>query len=275
MKPAKFDYIAPESIDEAVSILAEEGDNARLLAGGQSLIAMMNMRLVKPGLVIDISRMAGQDSIVIDDHGIRIHAAATQRSLLESEALDKLHPLLGKALPWVGHFQTRSKGTVCGSVAHADPSSEIPLCLAVLNGQVNLRSYQNTRCVEAKDFQTGILSTACRANEMIESVFFPRASTSSGYAFTEFGYRHGDFAIVAVAVVASGDSLRIGVGGMTDKPEVRDFPTLADEDIDDALNDFAWELGGADDQHATAHFRRNLVRKLGRKSIEEATQCHS
>lgn len=270
MKPPAFDYIAPEGLPEAVAVLAEVGSDARILAGGQSLMAMLNMRLVKPSLLVDISRTNGLDSIVMDDEGIRVHAAATQRSLLETAGLCKQNPLLSKALPWVGHFQTRSKGTVCGSIAHADPSSEIPLCLVMLNGLVTLRSAKGTRNLAASEFQTGMLTTACHEEELIESVYFPSGPVNAGHAFNEFGYRHGDFAIVSIAVIASSDAIRIGVGGMTDRPEVRDFPALTGNDIDDALNDFAWDMGGNDDQHATARFRRDLVRRLGRKTIEEA-----
>jgi 2-furoyl-CoA dehydrogenase FAD binding subunit len=275
MKPASFDYIAPESIEQAVTILADNGDDARILAGGQSLLAMLNMRLVKPGLVIDISRINEQDRIEIDPDGIRVHAAATQRSLLEMAELSKRNALLSKAMPWVGHFQTRSKGTVCGSIAHADPSSEIPLCLATLNGRVTLRSARGTRTLDASVFQTGMLSTACEADEMIASVYFPNGPVNAGFGFNEFGYRHGDFAIVAVAATVTDAGVRIGVGGMTDRPEIHDFPVLSSGDIDDALNDLAWDLKGADDQHATARFRRNLVRNLGRKTIEEATRCRA
>ena len=273
MKPAPFDYIAPETIEEAVSVLAEEGDAARVLAGGQSLIAMLNMRLVTPTLVVDISRIPGLDCIVMDLNGVCVHAAATQRSLLEMPELSTLCPLLSRALPWVGHYQTRSKGTVCGSIAHADPSSEIPLCLALLNGRIVLRSRRGSRTLTPDAFQTGMLSTAREDDEVIESVQFPAAAKGTGFAFNEFGFRHGDFAIVAIAVAATDDGIRIGVGGMTDRPEIRDLGQLRNDDIDDALNDLAWALHGTEDQHASARFRRDLVRSLGRKTIEEAAEC--
>lgn len=275
MKPAPFDYIAPKTLDEVVEVLAEEGDNARILAGGQSLIAMLNMRLVTPALVVDISRIPGLDSIIQDPDGVRVHAAATQRCLLEMPELSTLCPLLSKALPWVGHYQTRSKGTVCGSIAHADPSSELPLCLAVLDGRVVLRSKRGTRTLTADEFQTGMLTTACADDEVIESAYFPAASKTTGYAFNEFGFRHGDFAIVAIAVAAAVDGIRIGIGGMTDRPEIRNLGNLRSDEYDDALNDLAWALHGMDDQHASARYRRDLVRTMGRKTIEEAIQCRA
>jgi len=273
MKPPRFDYLAPRTVEEALDILAAEGEDARVLAGGQSLIAMLNMRLIKPGVIIDVSRMPGLDTIVSDEAGIHVGAAATQRSLLEFADLPSLNPLLAQALPLVGHFQTRSKGTVCGSIAHADPSSELPLCLAVLNGEVKLRSQRGSRTLKASDFQTGMLTTACADDEMIEAVRFPNARAGAGYAFNEFSFRHGDFAIVAVAVVVDAESIRIGVGGMTDRPATRNLPLLSGDALDDALNDLAWGLGGADDQHASARYRRDLLRTVGKTTIEEALQC--
>jgi len=278
MKPAPFDYVSAETVDEAVAVLAAEGDEARLLAGGQSLIAMLNMRLIKPSTIIDVSRVDGLNKITSTEAGLRVGAATTQRSLLDLPQLEQYYPLLSKALPWVGHFQTRSRGTVCGSIAHADPSSELPLCLALLNGSVELRSDRGHRKLEADAFQTGMLQTACAADEMIESVTFPAADKNSGYAFHEFGYRHGDFAIVAVAAVVDKGRVRIAVGGMTDRPEVREFrrdDTDLDSSgwLDDVLNDLAWTLHGSDDQHATSRYRRDLVRGLGRQAVKEADAC--
>lgn len=275
MKPSAFDYVAAASLEEALDVLADEGEDACVLAGGQSLIAMLNMRLVKPGVVVDISRTPGLDRIETGADGIVVGAGATQRDLLELPGLVEMSPLLAQVLPWVGHFQTRSKGTVCGSIAHADPSSELPLCLALLGGEVRLRSRRGARVLSAAEFQTGMLSTARAPDEVVEAVRFPRSAAGTGYAFKEFGYRQGDFAIVAVAAAAGADGLRIGVGGMTDRPEVRDWPALSGDALDDALNDLAWDLRGADDQHASARYRRDLLRVLGRQAIEEAVACRA
>ena len=140
MKPRPFDYVRPDTIDEAVAVLAEYGDDARILAGGQSLMAMLNLRLADPAVLVDIARIAELDTIRDLGDKIEVGAAVTQNRLLAWPDLAKKLPLLAVALPFVGHFQTRNKGTVCGSVAHADPSSEIPLSLAVLEGEVVLRS---------------------------------------------------------------------------------------------------------------------------------------
>ena len=180
-------------------------------------------------------------------------------------------PLLAKALPLLGHVQTRSRGTVCGSIAFADPSAELPLCLAVLGGEAVLRARAGTRTLPAaSEFQTGMLSTACRADEMVTAVRFPTAEPDAGYAFTEFARRHGDFAIVAVAAIARANGIRIGVGGIAEQPVVRDWPLLAGSALDDALNALAWSLDAADDAQASARYRRELVRVLGKRTIRAA-----
>ena len=150
MKPRPFDYVRPDTVDEAVALLAEHGDDARVLAGGQSLMAMLNLRLADPAVLIDIARIAELDAIRDLGDRIEVGAAVTQNKLLAwPELADKL-PLLAAALPFVGHFQTRNKGTVCGSIAHADPSSELPLSLAALDGEVVLRSQRGTRMLAAR-----------------------------------------------------------------------------------------------------------------------------
>ena len=206
--------------------LAEAGEDAQLLAGGQTLMPMLNMRLVEPAVLIDISRLRARGGIDDDGVVIEVGAAATQASLEAWPALARRAPLLAQALPLIGHVQTRSRGTVCGSIAFADPSAELPLCLAVLGGEVVLRARGRTRTLPAAVFQTGILSTACRADEMVAAVRFPAAEPGAGYAFHEFARRHGDFAIVAIAAIAREDGVRIGVGGIAERPVVEEWPAL-------------------------------------------------
>jgi 2-furoyl-CoA dehydrogenase FAD binding subunit len=172
--------------------------------------------------------------------------------------------------PHISHFQVRNRGTVCGSVAHADPSAELPLALLALGGQVVLRNSRGRRVLNAEDFFQGMLMTARAPDELVEEVRYPLAATSHRYAFNEFSGRHGDFAITAVAAVIGPGSIRFAVGGISDRPRVKVWPLLKGSDLDVAINDFAWELEARDDHHASAKFRRQLVRRLGREVIEKA-----
>lgn len=263
MKSAPFDYARPETLDEALSLLAEAGDEGRVLAGGQSLIAMLNMRLARPAVLVDVMRIGALRKIEMKDGALRIGAGVRQHELLSYPDLSTRVPLLAKALPWVGHAQTRARGTVCGSIAHADPSAELPLCLAALGGIVHLRSAKGRRDVKARDFFAGMMVTALQPGEMIEAVSFP--ASSSVCAFREVGRRHGDFAIVALAAMKTGDGLRLAVGGVDDVPRVTDWPDGSD--FDDRLNDLAWSMDARSDLHASARYRRDLVRKLGRQTV--------
>jgi 2-furoyl-CoA dehydrogenase FAD binding subunit len=272
MKPAVFDYVRAESVEEALEALHQEGADARILAGGQTLIPMLNMRMARPSLVIDIMRISGLDQVSVDT-AIRVGATVRQRALEQDRELSVRQPLLAAALPWIGHAQTRSRGTVCGSVAHADPSAELPLVLVALNGDIELRSRRRSRRLSAEHFYTGIMSTACEPDEMIEAVCFPIARAGTGYAFREVGRRHGDFAIAACAAVVGQRTARLAVGGVADRPTARDLPLPEDRTFGEALEAFAADLEAHEDMHATAEYRRHLVRRLGRRTIEEAARC--
>jgi len=275
LKPARFDYLRAGTLAEAHATLAAVGEDARILAGGQSLLPMLSMRMARPKVLIDIMHLPELAKIEADANAIRIGASVQQAKLLAWPELHERQPLLAAALPWVGHAQTRSRGTVCGSVAHADPSAEIPLVLLALKGAIHLSSRQKQRRVPAVDFFTGIMSTARNDDELIEGIEAPCRTPGHGYAFREFGRRHGDFAIVACAAVAQADGVRLAIGGVADCPTVRDYPDLTGTALDDALDGFAWELDARDDLHATGSFRRNLVRQLGRAVIEEARRCRA
>jgi len=267
MKPVAFDYIRADSTEEVVDLLSEYGDDARVLAGGQSLMAALNMRLTQPRVLVDISRIAELSRIRVSGSELTVGAAVTQ-SVVEATIQGQNHvPLLAQAFPHLGHFQTRNRGTVCGSVAHADPSAELPLCLATLAGTVTLRSRKRRRNVTAKDFFQGVLTTAREADEVVESVQFPLAKKGARYGFQEVSMRHGDFAIVALAVSVSSRSVQLGIGGVADRPWVEDIPVQSGTDLDGAIEDLVWKLGAQDDQHASARYRRHLVRTLGRKLI--------
>lgn len=275
MKPARFDYLRAQTLAEAHAVLSEDGRDARVMAGGQTLVPMLSMRLARPNVLIDIMHLPELRRIADGGNAIRVGAGVRQADLLDWPDLPATLPLLAAALPFVGHAQTRSRGTVCGSVAHADPSAEIPLVLAALDGSVELSSRRKRRSVKAADFFTGIMSTAKADDELIEAVLIPKAKSGHGYAFAEFGRRHGDFAIVACAAVAAAAGTRLAVGGVADRPVVRDFGSLDGIALDDALDAFAFDLDARDDLHATARYRRELVRRMGRALIEEARRCRA
>jgi 2-furoyl-CoA dehydrogenase FAD binding subunit len=203
---------------------------------------MLNMHLVNPRVLVDISRIGEFDYIREADGFVEVGAATTQARLLEWPELRRKVPLLAQAMPHIGHFQTRNRGTVCGSLSHADPSSELPLALATLGGEVVLRNRRKQRRLKAAEFQTGMLSTARDEDEIVVAARFPVAAAGTGYAFHE----------------------------VADRPVVRAFDGLEGDALDDALNAFAWELGATDDIHASARYRREMVRRIGRKVIGEA-----
>ena len=273
MKPARFDYLRAETLAEAHQAIAELGNDARVISGGQTLMPMLSMRLARPKLVVDIMHLPELRKIAADANTIRVGAGVRQAQLLDWPELKTSQPLLAAALPWVGHAQTRNRGTICGSAAHADPSAEIPLALVALEGQIELSSRRKRRRVKAEDFFTGMMSTAREDDELIEAVHFPKVQRAYGYAFREFGRRHGDFAIVACAAIASDKAIRLAIGGVADHPTARDFGTLDGPELDDALDAFAFDLDARDDLHATARYRRELVRCMGRATIEEARRC--
>ena len=269
MKPRPFDYVRPDTVEEALALLAEYGDDARILAGGQSLVPMLNLRIVEAQALIDISRLAALDAIRDLGGKIEIGAAVTQNKLLAWPQLAEKLPLVAAALPHVGHFQTRNKGTVCGSIAHADPSSELPLALTLLGGEIVLKSSRGERVLGAADFHMDMLTTARAGDELITSVRFP-AGREPGVAFREVARRHGDFAIIAVAaVVDNRGAARLGVGGMAGRPQVRRIFN----DPAGAVAAWAQELEGFEDLHASSAMRRDLFKNLAPDVIAEAQQC--
>jgi 2-furoyl-CoA dehydrogenase FAD binding subunit len=302
MKPRPFDYVRPDTVEEAVALLAEYGDDARILAGGQSLVPMLNLRLIDASVLIDISRIAELDEIrnfseagEVDDtvqevrpaatrgglqvienprphEKVEIGAAVTQNRLMAWPQLAQKLPLVAAALPFVGHFQTRNKGTVCGSIAHADPSAELPLALAVLEGEVVLRSQKGSRVLRAAQFQQDMLTTARAPDEMVTAVRFP-VTVGQGVAFREVARRHGDFAIVAIAAIATDKWLSLGIGGLTGQPVVSGVRSDHIHHMPDWFETWLGQIEGYDDLHASAAMRRDLCRNLAPDVIAEAQQC--
>lgn len=277
MKPAPFDYLRAADLAEALDMLDKEQGNVRILAGGQSLIPMINMRLARPAVLVDIMAVDALRKIEDDGNSMRVGAAVRQAKLERHAGLRDRQPLLAAALKWVGHAQTRARGTVCGSVAHADPSAELLTSLIALEGTVHLmsRKAKKERILPAEQFVTGMMTTAKADNEMIVAVTYPTAKPGHGYSFREIGRRHGDFAITACAAIVNEQQAFLTVGGVADAPTRRALPLPGTADFDDALNQFAWDLNARDDLHATARYRRDLVRQLGRQTIEEAASCRA
>lgn len=275
MKPAPFDFVRAETLAEALETLARSGEDGRVLAGGQSFVPMLNMRLARPGVLVDIMGVAELRGLDVAKGVLRVGSGVRQVELARWPDLDTRLPLLAAAIPYIGHVQTRSRGTVCGSLAHADPSAELPLALIALEGEIHLRTKKARRIVVARDFFLGMMATALQPGEMIEAVSFPLRRAGEGFGFREVARRHGDYAVVACAAVAGPSGIRLAVGGVGDVPALRSMPDPASGDLEDALNDFAWALDAREDLHATPRYRRELVRRLGREAIEEAMRCRS
>lgn len=281
MKPVAFEYCKPDTVEEALSLLKEFGGDASILSGGMSLGAMLNMRLVRPKALIDINGISELASYRVGD------AMATTGTLMRQGAAMKLPelmagvPLLARALPSVGHYQTRSRGTLGGSVAHADPSAEIPLALVTLAGAVRLQSPGGTREVPAREFFHGVLTTDRRADEMVTALIWPLRAERTGYAFEEIAQRHGDFAITAAAAEATVATdgtiaaMSLGLGGVEDKPFVADTAAWVGKP---ATEETAREIAAAAaeaadpmvDLQANADYRRQLVRVLGTRVLTQA-----
>lgn len=275
MKPAAFDYVRAETTAEALDVLAKEGEGARVLAGGQSLLPMLNMRLARPAVVVDIMRIAALRTIEEKGGALVVGAGVRQVEVERRANLATKQPLLAAALASIGHAQTRSRGTLCGSVAHADPSAELPLVLAALGGNVHLRSRRGPRSLAAEAFFSGMMMTSRRDDELIEAVSFPQAQPGTGYAFREIGRRHGDYAIVACAAAVDGATSRLAVGGVADVPVARTLSRPGSATLEDEIDAFAWSLDARDDLHASARYRREIVRRLGRTTLEEAARCRA
>ncbi|MGH7044627.1 MAG: FAD binding domain-containing protein [Acetobacteraceae bacterium] len=272
MKPAPFDYVRAETVEEALDILRRHGPDARVLAGGQSLMPMLSMRLARPRVLVDVMGVPAFRHVRAERGGLSIGAAVRQASLEHRPGLAATQPLLAHALPWVGHAQTRNRGTACGSVAHADPSAELPLVMIALGAEVQLRSARRRRRVPAAQFFIGMMATSRADDELIEAIVLPDRRPGTGHAFREVGRRHGDFAIVACAAVVDGAGARLAVGGVADRPMAFALP-LPGPELDAALDDVAWGVDARDDLHATASYRRGLIRRMGRATIEDAARC--
>jgi carbon-monoxide dehydrogenase medium subunit len=282
VKPAKFDYHSPATVDEAIAALGRYQGEARVLAGGQSLVPMMNFRLATPAAIIDLNRIPGLDKIEVTDGTVRIGAMARQRRLEFAPSVAEKLPLMNEALRWVGHLPTRTRGTIGGSIAHADPAAEIPMVLHALAGEVVVRGPQGERRIAASDLFLAPLTTALEPDEILTEVRLPVMPPGAGYAIEEFARRKGDFAIAAIAVMLLRDGERcttahLATAGIGPVPvRLREAETileeggLSEEGVAAAAQRAAELVEPMADHNASADFRRHLTGVLTRRAVLKA-----
>ena len=269
MKPAPFAYQRARSPEEAVALLAQHKD-ARLLAGGQSLIATLNMRLSAPAMLIDINGIGGLDRIAETNGMVEIGALVRHVQAERSDVIARAAPLIARAMPHIGHPAIRNRGTLCGSVAFADPAAELPACLLALGGEVEAAGPKGQRTIPADDFFKGLFETALAGDEMITAIRVPAAGQDTRIGFTELARRHGDYAIVGLAASARADGkrladVRLAYFGVGDTPvrAMKSEAALAGGDIDGAVA--ALDLAPHDDVQATAATKKHLAGVLLRR----------
>ena len=282
MKPAAFEYHRPRTIDDALALLSEVGEDGKILAGGQSLVPLMNFRLAQPAHVIDINFIGGLDYVRSENGQIKLGCLARQSRALEDPLIRERCPLLTDALAHVGYSQIRNRGTVCGSLAHADPAAELPAVLLALDGVVTVGNAKRRRSIAAQDLYLSYLTTALANDEMILEASFPEMAPGTGWSFTEFARRFGDFAIVGVAalLVAAKDQIadaRIALIGVGDKPwrQRRVEEQLLGKKVSADLfakvsAEVAANISPVTDIHASESYRRSLAKVLTRRALAEA-----
>ena len=276
MKPSRFQYCAPSVLDEALSLLEQSGPDAKVLAGGQSLLPLLNMRLAAPMYLVDINRVAELDYIEARDDYLAVGAVTRQRQVEQSALIQQRHPLLVEVVRHIGHMQIRNRGTIAGSIAHADPAAELPALLTCLSGEVVMRSVSGQRIRKAEEFFTGYLSTILEPDEVLTEIRFPWLSSQAGWAFMEFARRSGDYALAGMAAVVTPTpngrclSAQISYVGISSTPK-RAYDVealLIGTTLDDKTLDIAAEVAThlvsdeLSDIHATPAYRRSLTAEL-------------
>jgi 2-furoyl-CoA dehydrogenase FAD binding subunit len=284
VKPAPFAYVRPATLDDAVAELAATDGDGKVLAGGQSLVPVLAMRLGRPGTLVDINAVAGLDELARRGPALRIGATVRQRQVERSPAAAEV-PLLGLALPFVGHRELRSRGTVCGSLAHADPGAELPAVAACLGATLEITGPRGRRTVAAAEFFQGAMSTAVGPDEVLTAVEFPAAGPGEGFGFAELARRHGDFALAGVVTrVRSADGVVqeavLSGFGVSDRPVVREVTELlraaaGQADLETALRPGTEELAHdvvdtAGDVHGSQGYRRRLFAVLAARELARA-----
>ena len=270
MKPAPFAYLRPSTLEEALAALAGE-QGAKVLAGGQSLVPLLSMRLAAPSMLVDINALPDLGGITVDAAGVRIGALARHAEVLASAEAQEAQPLLAMALSHVAHPTIRNRGTTVGSLVHADAAAEMPMVLRLLEGSVDVASVRGRRTIPAAELFAGPLESTLAHDEIAVEAFFPALPVGAGVAFEEIARRHGDYALVGVAAVVEtegGEVVRARVGFVS----VSDVPVVVD--VTDALDDPAAaalaELDPAEDIHASADYRAHLVKVLTPRVLADA-----
>ena len=287
MKPAPFDYQAPATLREAVELLASDPE-AMVIAGGQSLMPLLALRLATPSLLVDLRRVPGLDAIAIGDDGIRLGARVRWRDIEEDWRLQTAHPLLRETIAEVAHYQIRNRGTVGGSLAHADPAAELPGLAVTCEAEITLAGVAGTRVVRASDFFTGPLTTVRQRDEIITELRLPFWPPGRRWAFREFAQRQGDFSLAGVALFYDEDQegrvadAHIGVIGACDRPQrlieveaLLNGRFVDDASIREAAEAAARTVDPPEDLHAPAAYRRALVATLIERGLRSAAQYRS
>lgn len=280
MKPTRFHYHAPTTLAEAVGLLSEYGDEAKVLAGGQSLVPMLSLRLANFGQLIDLNKVLGVSDIARSNGHLRIGAMTRQAVAEYSTDVATHSPLVARALPHIGHFQIRNRGTVGGSIAHADPASELPAVALALDAVIEATGPSGTRRLAAEDFFVSTWETALADDEIVSAVEFPVWDGRCGWAVEEISRRHGDFALVGTtvgvqvtdgAVTRSGIAL-FGVAGTPVRARAAEAALLAGADAAEAGRVAANELHPSDDIHASGSYRKQVAAVVVRRAILKAMQ---
>ncbi len=283
MKPAPFDYARPSTLSEAIALLARHGDEAKVIAGGQSLMPMLAFRVAAPRLLVDIARIPGLDRIAISDSGVSLGALVRWRDIERHPQLAAAHPLLVAAVREIAHYQIRNRGTVGGSLAHADPAAEMPGVVVACDADILVIGSRGRRTIAARDFFLGPLSTALEIDELVVEVRLPPWKPERRHAFEEFARRRGDFALAGVALHYDLDAddrafdPHIGAIGVADRPlrlheaEALIAGRVIDEGaIRDAAAAASASVDPADDIHAPGHYRRALLGVLLERALARA-----
>jgi len=282
MKPPKFEYHAPRTVDEALALLARYGGDAKVLAGGQSLMPLLNFRLARPAALVDLNRIPSLAFIEESGGRVRIGAMTRQRTIEFSPVIAQRLPLLKEATRWVGHLPIRTRGTVGGSLAHADPSAEYPAVLTALEGEVVARGAKGERVIKAADLFQTYLTTNLTPDEILTEVRLPVMAAGTGFALEEFSRRHGDFAIIGIAAVIVLDgqrckTARLATAGAGPVPvrlraaeEILERDGLGEAAVEAAARK-ATELVDPDsDIHGSADYRRHLTGVLTKRALARA-----